>query len=63
MAKGPKNRWAVGPSRELEQPDGSVRMEMDVRRNGKTVGCLILVGTAQTDDFTDLIPWFRPEGE
>lgn len=57
---GPKHRWAVGPSREIEQPDGSVLLRMDVRRDGKVVGVLVLKGSGTTSEFTDLSPWVQP---
>ena len=55
-----KHRWAVGPGREQENADGSVRVEIDVKRDGNVVGHLVLVGTAETEDFTNLLPWFVP---
>lgn len=55
-----KHRWATGPAREVERDDGGVRLEQDVRRDGKVVGRIILVGPANMAEFTDLQAWFLP---
>lgn len=57
-----KHRWATGPAREVERDDGSVRLEQDVKRDGKTVGRIILVGPPNMTTYTDLQAWFLPEG-
>lgn len=58
-----KYRWQVAASREVVQPDGSVRLECVVRRNGVAVGTLVLLGTSEVAKASDLSPWWFPNGE
>ena len=58
----PKYRWQIAASQEVEQPDGSVRLECVVRRNGKLAGTLVLMGTSNVAKASDLQPWWFPNG-
>lgn len=59
----PRFTWQVVASRSVEQPDGSIRLECTVRRNGTPVGTLVLLGASSTSKASDLQPWWFPNGE